>query len=53
MPQRGTWYDLRQEEDGTWTVFDVFTVLPVVISSTITNGLDVEEVACANALSTS
>jgi len=23
-------YDLRQELDGTWTVFDVFTGLPVV-----------------------
>ncbi|MER9657249.1 hypothetical protein NKJ26_27855 [Mesorhizobium sp. M0152] len=25
-------YDVRQEPDGTWTVFDVFTGLPAIVS---------------------
>jgi hypothetical protein len=28
-------YDLRQEPDGTWTVFDVFTGQPAVIGETM------------------
>ncbi len=40
MPQR---YDLRQEENGTWTVFDVFTRFPVVVKERVMIGMDVQD----------
>lgn len=40
MEQR---YDLRKEDDGTWTVFEVSTGLPVVVSDRLMVGLDFGE----------
>lgn len=40
MQQR---YDLRQEADNTWTVFDVFTGLPVLVDERCLIGLDLDD----------
>jgi hypothetical protein len=39
MPKR---YDLREDSDG-WTVFDIFTGEPVVISLVPQTGLDIQD----------
>jgi len=39
MPQR---YDIREDESG-WTVFDIFTGEPVVISLVPQTGLDIQD----------
>ena len=36
-------FDVRQEADGTWTVFDVFTKLPAEVNGMPLVMLDVEE----------
>ena len=36
-------YDLRKEPNGTWTVFDVFTGLPVEVGLGVFTGLTMEE----------
>ncbi len=36
-------YDLRREDDGTWTVFDVFTGLPAEAPDGPAFGLSMEE----------
>lgn len=36
-------YDLRKEEDGTWTVFDVFTGQPADAPDGPAFGLDMED----------
>ncbi|WP_454817341.1 hypothetical protein [Labrys neptuniae] len=36
-------YDLRAEEDDTWTVFDVFTGLPAMVDGFEATGFEVEE----------
>ncbi|CTQ67229.1 hypothetical protein [Roseibium alexandrii] len=40
MQQR---YDIREEEDGMWTVFDIFTGLPAEVNGEILIGLDIQE----------
>ena len=42
MPQR---YDVREDREG-WTVFDLFTGEPVVISEVPQTGLDIQEAGC-------
>lgn len=42
MPVAGR-FDIRQEADGTWTVFDIFTKLPAEVNGTPLVMLDVEE----------
>jgi hypothetical protein len=39
MPKR---YDLREDREG-WTVFDIFTGEPVVISAVPQTGLDIQD----------
>ena len=39
MPQR---YDIREDREG-WTVFDLFTGEPVVISDVLQTGLDIQD----------
>ena len=41
MPQR---YDIREDGSG-WTVFDIFTGEPVVISLVPQTGLDIQDAA--------
>ncbi|MDX0966450.1 hypothetical protein GOL81_25145 [Sinorhizobium medicae] len=36
-------YDLRQDADGTWTVFDIFTGLPARVNDVEQVGLDSEQ----------
>lgn len=36
-------YDLRQENDGTWTVFDIFTGLPARVNDVEQVGLELEQ----------
>lgn len=36
-------YSLRQEADGTWTVFDIFTNLPAEVNGIPLVMLDMEE----------
>ena len=36
-------YDLRKEPDGTWTVFEIATGQPVVVSGMLSTGLTGEE----------
>ncbi len=36
-------YDMRQEEDGTWTVYTVATGLPAVINGIPQVGKDMED----------
>jgi len=36
-------YNLRQEDDGTWTVFDIFTGLPVEVNEVEQVGLEMEQ----------
>lgn len=36
-------YDMRDEPDGTWTVFDIFTGLPAVVDDVPLTGLEMEE----------
>ncbi|MGN8120059.1 hypothetical protein FZC33_00650 [Labrys sp. KNU-23] len=36
-------FDLREEEDGTWTVFDVFTGLPGIVGGFEATGFEVDE----------
>ncbi|MDX0752894.1 hypothetical protein GOL39_28740 [Sinorhizobium medicae] len=36
-------YNLRQEDDGTWTVFDIFTGLPPEVNDVEQVGLDMEQ----------
>ncbi|MDX1045497.1 hypothetical protein GOL40_19555 [Sinorhizobium medicae] len=36
-------YNLRQEDDGTWTVFDIFTGLPAEVNDVAQVGLDMEQ----------
>lgn len=36
-------YDLRQEKDRTWTVYDVFTGLPTVIHGLFTVDMSLED----------
>lgn len=36
-------YNLRQEDDGTWTVFDIFTGLPVEVNEAEQVGLEMEQ----------
>ena len=40
MEQR---FDLRKERDGTWTVFDVLTGMPVLVNDVRIDGLEIEE----------
>ncbi|MCO6423872.1 hypothetical protein JT737_19385 [Sinorhizobium meliloti] len=35
-------YNLRQEDDGTWTVFDIFTGLPAEVNEVEQVGLEME-----------
>lgn len=36
-------YDLRKESDGTCTVFDIFTGMPVLVNEVEQVGLDMEQ----------
>lgn len=36
-------FDMRQEADGTWTAFDIFTKLPAEVDGTPLLMLDIEE----------
>lgn len=36
-------YDMREEKDGTWTVFDIFTKMPAEVNGTPLLMLDIEE----------
>jgi hypothetical protein len=36
-------YDLRQEADGTWTVFDIFSGLPAEVNEVEQVGLELEQ----------
>nr|WP_085044163.1 hypothetical protein [Ensifer aridi] len=36
-------YDLRQEANGTWTVFDIFTGLPARVNDLEQVGLEMEQ----------
>ncbi|WP_376742145.1 hypothetical protein [Ensifer canadensis] len=36
-------YDLRQEPDGTWTVFDIFTGMPALVNEVEQVGLELEQ----------
>jgi hypothetical protein len=36
-------YDLRREDDGTWTVFDIFTGAPAIAEGEILAGLEMED----------
>ncbi|RVG87503.1 hypothetical protein [Sinorhizobium meliloti] len=36
-------YGLRQENDGTWTVFDIFTGVPARVNDVEQIGLDSEQ----------
>lgn len=36
-------YDMRQELDGTWTVFDIFTGMPAEVYGQFCCLLDIEE----------
>ncbi|PWE52297.1 hypothetical protein DEM27_31650 [Metarhizobium album] len=36
-------YDMRQEEDESWTVFDIFTGLPVSVNGVPQDGLEMEQ----------
>ena len=36
-------HDIRQEEDGTWTVFDIETQMPAVINGVPQVGLDAQD----------
>ncbi|RVO76225.1 hypothetical protein CN063_33290 [Sinorhizobium meliloti] len=36
-------YNLRQEDDGTWTVFDIFTGLPAEVNEVEQAGLEMEQ----------
>ncbi|KOF22560.1 hypothetical protein AC244_03320 [Ensifer adhaerens] len=36
-------YDLRQESDGTWTVFDIFTGMPALVNEVEQVGLELEQ----------
>lgn len=36
-------YDLRQDNDGTWTVFDIFTGLPARVNEVEQIGLEMEQ----------
>lgn len=36
-------YDLRKEENGTWTVYDIFTGLPAVVNEVPMTMLGMEE----------
>lgn len=36
-------YNLRKEDDGKWTVFDIFTGLPAVIDDFEVTGFEVDE----------
>lgn len=36
-------YDMQQEKDGTWTVFDIFTGLPAEVNDVPQDGLEMEQ----------
>ncbi|MDB5523894.1 MAG: hypothetical protein JWM58_1657 [Rhizobium sp.] len=36
-------YEMRQEPDGTWTVYDIFTGLPAVVNDIPITMLTIEE----------
>ncbi|MGH0278368.1 hypothetical protein [Sinorhizobium meliloti] len=36
-------YNLRQEDDGTWTVFEIFTGLPAEVNDVEQVGLEMEQ----------
>ncbi|MCV9909964.1 hypothetical protein OIV19_20405 [Brucella sp. HL-2] len=36
-------YDLREEEDGSWTVFDIFTGMPAEVNGIPQDGLEMEQ----------
>jgi hypothetical protein len=36
-------YDMRKENDGSWTVFDIFTGLPAKVKGVLQDGLDMEQ----------
>ncbi|MQW47730.1 hypothetical protein [Sinorhizobium meliloti] len=36
-------YDRRQDADGTWTVFDIFTGLPAEVNEVEQVGLEMEQ----------
>ncbi len=36
-------YDLRQEPDGTWTVYDIFTGMPAEVNDVPQFGLEMEK----------
>ncbi|PJO48973.1 hypothetical protein [Brucella pituitosa] len=36
-------YDLRKEDDGSWTVFDIFTGMPAEVNSIPQDGLEMEQ----------
>lgn len=43
LPPSEARYDMRDEPDGTWTVFDIFTGLPAVVDDVPLIGLEMEE----------
>ena len=36
-------YDLRKEDDGSWTVFDIFTGMPAEVNGIPQDGLEMEQ----------
>lgn len=36
-------YDIRKEDDDTWTVFDIFTGAPAIAEGEILAGLEMED----------
>lgn len=40
MSQR---YDMREDDNGTWTVFDVFTGFPVIVNERVMISMEIQE----------
>ncbi|MEB2845910.1 hypothetical protein [Endobacterium cereale] len=36
-------YDMREEDDGSWTVFDIFSGLPAEVNDVPQDGLEMEQ----------
>ncbi|MCK4205297.1 hypothetical protein J3U99_11015 [Brucella pituitosa] len=36
-------YDLRKEDDGSWTVFDIFTGMPAEVNGIPQDGLEMQQ----------
>jgi hypothetical protein len=36
-------YDMREEDNGTWTVFDVFTGFPVIVNERMMISMEIQE----------